>query len=279
MGTLYVIGAPVGGSRDLTRRALDILQNAALVVADDEDAARRLLDAHSLAVPLAKAPRNANLAILAESDVALLCSGRSPAPSESARRLICGAIAAGYPVVPAPGPSLPITALILSGLPADSFVYLGELPSGQLERCKLLSLVGAEHRSLLALAPDVPLATVAADVQNTLGDRPFALVASSSRGAELAWRGSVSATPDDPDGAIVSGIHVLVIGGAPDEALRWEQERLLSEIQAGRAAGLGVKEISQQLAERSGWSRREIYRLSLEIARQNRVQRGETDAS
>lgn len=278
MGTLYVIGAPAGEPRDLTRRASAILQEAALVVADDEDAARRLLDENSLSIPVVAVQPDASLAALAEGDVALVYSGRAPAPSQAARRLIRSAIEK-HPVVPIPGPSLPITALILSGLPADSFVYLGGLPPEADARRDLLSLFSAEHRSLLALASSSSLAAVLADLHNTLGDRSLALVASSPRGAELAWRGSVAAAAGGPDQALLPGEYVLVVGGAPDEALRWEEERLLSEIQDLRAAGLGVKELSQQLAERSGWSRREIYRLSLELARQDRSERGETHAS
>jgi hypothetical protein len=78
--------------------------------------------------------------------------------------------------------------------------------------------------------------------------------------------------------ALLPGYCALVVGGAPDEQIRWEEDQLLSEIQHRRAAGLGVKQISQELAGDSGWSRREIYRLAVGLTRQDRAPRGETDA-
>ena len=278
MGTLYVVGAPAGEPNDLTRRALRILKEVALVVADDEGAARQFLARHSLAVPLAPSPPAAHLEALLEGDVALVLAGHVLGPSESARRLIRGALERQYPVVPIPGPSFVITVLVLSGLPADSFVHLAELPAEQFLRHELLNLVIAEQRSLLALTAGTLLPAVLADLDATLGDRPIALVTASAGGAELAWRGGVAAAAREYGGALLPGDYVLVVGGAPDEQIRWEEDRLRAEIQSRRGAGAGVKEISQELASDSGWSRREIYQLALGLTRRARAPRGETDA-
>jgi 16S rRNA (cytidine1402-2'-O)-methyltransferase len=279
VGTLYVVSAPAGDPNDLTRRALRVLKNVALIVADGEGNARQLLDHYGIVTPLVPAPRDTHLEALAEADVALLCSGPSPAPSEVGYGLIRRALACGYPVEPAPGPSLLITSLVISGLPADSFVHLGELPRERTARRELLDTVSAEHRSILALAPDALLTAALADLFDTLGDRPLALVAASSPGAEVVWRGSSAQAARGPGEATLPGTYVLVIGGAPDEVTRWDEVRLHSEIESRQAAGMGAKEISQQLARDSGWSRREIYRLSVELARGGRVQEGKTDAS
>jgi 16S rRNA (cytidine1402-2'-O)-methyltransferase len=279
VGTLYVVSAPAGDPNDLTRRALRVLEEVALIVADGEGNARQLLDHYGIATPLVPAPRDTHLEALAEADVALLCSGPSPAPSEVGYGLIRRALACGYPVEPAPGPSLLITSLVISGLPADSFVHLGELPGDRTARRELLATVSAEHRSILALAPDALLTAALADLFDTLGDRPLALVASSLRGTEVVWRGSSEEAACELDEVTLPGTYVLVIGGAPDEVTRWDEVRLHSEIESRQAAGMGAKEISQQLARDSGWSRREIYRLSVELARGGRVQEGKTDAS
>jgi 16S rRNA (cytidine1402-2'-O)-methyltransferase len=278
VGTLYVVGAPAGEPNDLTRRALRILKEVALVVADDEGAARQFLAEHSLTVLLAASLPAAHLEALLEGDVALVLAGHVLGPSESARQLIRGALERQYPVVPIPGPSSAITALVLSGLPADSFVHLGELPADGFPRRELLNLVIAEQRSLLALTPGTLLPAVLADLDATLGDRPIALVTASAGGAELAWRGGVAAAAREYGGAVLPGDFVVVVGGAPDEQIRWEEDRLRAEIQSRRAAGLGVKEISQELARDSGWSRREIYQLALGLTRRARAPTGETDA-
>jgi 16S rRNA (cytidine1402-2'-O)-methyltransferase len=279
VGTLYVVTAPAGDPDDLTRRALRILKKVSLIVAGEEGSARVLLDHYGITTPLVPAPGDDHLDTLAEGDVAFLCSGLSPALPESGYRLIRGVVDRGYPVVPAPGPSLPITALVISGLPADSFFYLGELPKEPTARSELLAAVSAEHRTVLALAPRALLPAALADLHSTLGDRPLVLVVSSTMGAQVVWRGRSREAAGGLGEATLPGTYVLVIGGAPDKTVRWDEDRLRSEIQSLQAAGLGAKEISQQLAANSGWSRREVYRLSVELAQRDRAQGGESDAS
>ena len=285
MGTLYVVTAPAGDPNDLTRRALRILEEAALIVADDDGSTRVLLDHYGLATPLVlapglvPAPGDDHLDSLAEGDVVFLCSALFPALSESGRRLVQGALDRGYPVVPAPGPSLPITALVISGLPADSFVYLGQLPQERTARSELLASVSAEQRTVLALASRALLPAVLAGLHSTLGDRPLVLVVASAMGAQVVWRGRSQEAAGGLAEAILPGTHVLVIGGAPAETVRWDEDRLRSEIHGLQAAGLGVKEISRQLAGDSGWSRREVYRISVESAQGDRARGGKINAS
>jgi 16S rRNA (cytidine1402-2'-O)-methyltransferase len=279
VGTLYVVSAPAGDPDDLTRRAQRILETVSLIVAGDQCSARQLLDHYGITTPLVPAPGDAHLDALAEGDVALLYPGLFPALPESGVRLIRGALGRGYPVVPAPGPSLPITALVVSGLPADSFVYLGELPQEGTARSELLASVSAERRTVLALAPRALLPAVLADLDSTLGDRPLVLVVSSTIGAQVVWRGRLEEAAGGLAEAALPGAYVLVIGGAPAGTACWDEDRLRSEIQSLQVAGLGAKEISQKLAANSGWSRREVYRLSVESAQGGRVQGGNTDGS
>ena len=279
MGTLYVVTAPAGDPNDLTRRALRILKKASLIVAAEKGSARVLLDHHGITTPLVPAMGDDHLGTLAEGDVAFLCSGLSPVLPESGYRLIHGALDRGHRVVPAPGPSLPITALVISGLPADSFFYLGELPQEPAARSELLAAVSVEHRSVLALVPRALLPAALAGLHSTLGDRSLVLVVSSTLGAQVVWRGRAQEAAGGLAEATWPGTYVLIIGGAPAQTARWDEGRLRSEIQDLRVAGLGAKEISQQLAGDSGWSRREVYRLSVELAQRDRVKGGETDAS
>jgi 16S rRNA (cytidine1402-2'-O)-methyltransferase len=277
VGTLYVLGTPAGDPADLTRRALRTLETVDLIVAADEVSARGLAADYGLAAPVVLA-RDITPDALAEGDVALLCSGLSPAPSYPGFQLIRGALDRQQPVVPIPGPSLAITALVISGLPADSFVFLGGLPQEQAGRRELLATIRTERRSVVALSPPALLPAVLADLFQMLGDRVLAVVASSVRGAELVWRGRLELAMAELGDDSSPGTCALVLGGAPDGAARWQEDRLRSEIGSRLAAGLGVKEISQQLAENSGWSRREIYSVSVELARRNRNQRGRTNA-
>ncbi|NIV36638.1 MAG: hypothetical protein GWN58_46550 [Anaerolineae bacterium] len=267
MGTLYVVAAPAGDLDDLTRRALRILGAASLIVADDQGSARIVLNHHGMDATTASALGDDYLEALAEGDVAYLYPGLSPALSEAGYRLVRGALDSGYSVVPIPGPNLPITALVISGLPADGFVYLGELPQEPVVRGELLATASCEPRTILALVSRALLPAVLADLYNTLGDRPLVIVASSSAaGARVVWRGRLGQNAGGLGQVVAPGTHVLVLGGAPAGIVRWDEEQLRSRIQNLQAAGLGAKEISRQLARDSGWPRREVYRLVVELS-------------
>ena len=237
------------------------------MVAGDPGSAQALLNYHGIVTATSLVPENGHLDALAEGDVVYFFSGLSPVVPEAGRRLIKAVLDGGYPVVPVPGPSLPITALVLSGLPADSFVYLGELPPDPVERAELLAATGQEPSTLLALVPHALLRLVLTDLHNAFGDRPMVLVASSSAGARVVWRGRSGESATISDQVMPPGSLVLVLGGAPVGVDRWDQGRLDSAIQGLLVEGLGAKEISQQLAGVSGWPRREIYRFTVELAR------------
>jgi 16S rRNA (cytidine1402-2'-O)-methyltransferase len=267
VGTLYVVAAPAGDPDDLTRRALRILEATPLIVADDQDGARVILDHHGIATTTALALGDGDLEALAEGDVAYLYPGLSPVLSEAGYWLVRGALDSGYSVVPVPGPSLPITSLVISGLPADGFVYLGELPQEPVARGELMATIGLEPSTILALVSRALLPAALADLHRALGDRPLVIVASSSAaGAQVVWRGRLGEQCAETDQVTAPGAYVLVIGGARAKIVRWEEERLRSRIQHLWGAGLGAKEISQQLAGDSGWPRREIYRLAVELS-------------
>ena len=266
MGSLYVVAAPAGDPNDLTHRALRILETVPLVVADDQRSAQAVLDHHGIATIASPLSRDGYLDVLAEGDVAYLLPGLSPAICDAGYRLVRRALDGGYPVVPVPGASFPITALVLSGLPADSFVYLGVLPQDPVARGELIAAVSLEPRTVLALIPRAILPAALADLRSTLGDRPLVLVAPSTTGAQVVWRGRLEQHDAASDQVAVPDVLALVMGGAPVGAGRWDEGRLHSAIQGLLVEGMGAKEISQRLSAASGWPRREIYRLAVELA-------------
>lgn len=276
VGTLYVVGAPAGDPGDLDRRAQRILDQAILVVAEEVGPTQRLLAHYDIATPVVSLLGDAPLQALATGDVALLVAGWKPAPSGLGHRLVCAAIEQGLPVVPIPGPALPLTALVISGLPADSFVYLGQLPEHRADCHDLLSSVASEPRTLLVVGPADRLA---ADLANLtmLGERPCAIVTASETGTEVVWRGTLGQALQQA-GEPMPGPYALVIGGASEQVTRWGEEQLLVEIQTLRTQGLVAKEIGRQLANESGWPRREIYRLAVAVVQDEDGRGIESDA-
>lgn len=265
VGTLYVVGAPAGDPGDLSRRAQRILDQAILIVAEDVDPAQWLLAHYDITTPVTSLLGDSPLQALATGDVALLVAGWKPGPSGLSHRFVCAAIERGFPVVPVPGSALALTALVVSGLPADSFVYLGQLPEHHADCRDLVSSLVSEPRTLLVVGSADRLITDLASL-TTLGERPCAIVTASETGTEVVWRGALGQllrqSAEDP----VPDPYVLVIGGASGQVTRWDEEKLLVEIRTLLTKGLIAKEIGRQLANGSGWPRREIYRLAVAVA-------------
>ena len=273
MGTLYIVGAPAGAADDITLRALRTLSEVALVAADPATFAQRLLVHHNLDTPFAEAAdTEICLAKLQTDDVALLIPGWSLAPSGPGYRLIRAAIEHGFPVVPVPGPSLPLSALVSSGLPTDSFVYLGTLPEERGARRDLLTSVATERRTLVAMVLPGRLPSTLAELHEICGDRLLVVWCTPGEEGPATWRGTTSDVtgweliPASQDLGLVPGPCVVVVGGSQAEAVRWQEDQLEAAIQSRLKRGLGTKELSRQLASESGWPRREIYRLAVELA-------------
>jgi 16S rRNA (cytidine1402-2'-O)-methyltransferase len=273
VGTLYVIGAPGGESDDLTLRAQRILREVKLIVGTIPEA-KRLLDRYGLAppfVPLSDLTQpdfhQQVLEALERDNAALLLPGLSPGlPGNGDRLLIQSVLARGLPVMPVPGPTRTITDLIMSGLPADSFVYLGWLPGDALRRRTLLTPLSGERHTLIALASPEHLPAILSDLRDVLGLRPLVAVALNQR-PEKAWRGTVYEAMEHLPLELVESPYLLIVGGIQQEAAAWSEDRLRAEIRARLEQNLGTREVSRQLASESGWPRRRIYRLTVEARR------------
>lgn len=264
MGTLYVVGVPAGDPDHLTLRARRTLEEVRHVVAEDVEGARALLQSLDIATqPGAVPDDDTGPRLLDEGDVALMVGGW---PGEAGRRLVQAAAGQGHAVVAVPGPALPITALVLSGLPADAFLYLGEAPPEAAARRRWLAPAVDEQRTLVALAGP-PLFEIVADLHEALGDRPLAVVPASSLDSRATWRGTLAAAMEGGESLPRDGACALVLGGAAAGPERWDEERVAAEIQAGLAQGRRAKEISREVADLSGWSRRQVYDLVIDRVR------------
>lgn len=273
MHTLHVVAAPRDLAEELPLRVQRILGEVDLILADDLCQARGLLTASQIETPLIAAqmsdqPASVEPALMAleTGDVALLWTDVGFCPSEPCRQILRAAFARGYSVAAVPGPNSVITTLVVSGLPTDSFVYLGQLPGEPEARCALLASVAQQRRTLVALELPQRLPDALLDLHHVLGDRPLAVFA-PALGIRDLWRGSVV-------NALEAGaVHehadscTLVIGGARETAEPWDERRLRTEIQSKLRQGDPAREISRQLARESGWPRREIYRQAVDLSK------------
>lgn len=270
MGTLYVIDAPLAAPEDTTLRALRILTQVRRVVAGEPERAfdfLTYLDLRPSLIPMSQPNEGLDEALgaLETEDIALLQEGWLPGPAAA---LIQAAVERGFPVVPIPGPASPLTALVVSGLPAGSFVFLGSLA----ERPDLpLPPQIAKRRTLVAIEAPGSLAGTLARLHAALGDRPLVLDPGVTAGVDGAfagwpqgaWRGTIGSALDHVAAYPPQGACVLVIGESESEPARWDADRLLAEIQARLDRHQSASEIGRQVAAVSGWSKREVYRQVL----------------
>ena len=271
MGTLFVVGTPIGNLEDITLRALRILQEVALIAAEDTRRARILTRRYEIETPVTSYFQGNELTKLEQvlealetGDVALISEAGMPGLSDPGYELIHAAIERGYPVVPVPGPSAPVTALVVSGLPSDRFLYLGFLPRRRSERRRLLAQVARVQHTLVAFEAPHRLRQSLADMEAVLGDRPLAVCRELTKLHEEVWRGTVAGARAHFDAVDPRGEFTLVIGGAPEGSERWDAEQVRAALDELLAQGIPRPAAAQRVAADSGWSRAEVYKLGLE---------------
>ncbi|HET92222.1 MAG TPA: 16S rRNA (cytidine(1402)-2'-O)-methyltransferase [Chloroflexi bacterium] len=270
MGTLYLVGTPIGNLEDLSLRALRVLEEAALIAAEDTRRARILTQHYQIEASITSYFEGNKLTkldlvldALDAGDVALISEAGMPGLSDPGYELIRAAIERGFHVTAIPGPSAPVTALVLSGLPSDSFLYLGFLPRRQQERRKLLSQVARHPYTLILFEVPHRLRKSLADVETVLGDRPVAVCRELTKLYEEVWRGTVSGARAYFDEVKPRGEFTLVIGGAPEEEAYWDVERVERTLGELLAQGVKRSDAARRVAALSGWPRSEVYALGL----------------
>jgi 16S rRNA (cytidine1402-2'-O)-methyltransferase len=270
MGTLYLVGTPIGNLEDITLRALRILDQVTLIAAEDTRRARILAQRYEIKTPITSyfegnkiTKLETVLGALDTGDVALISEAGMPGLSDPGYELVRAAIERGYPVTSIPGPSAPVTALVVSGLPSDSFLYLGFLPRRPRVRRKLLAEVTQEWRTLVAFEAPHRLRKSLADIETVLGNRPLAICRELTKLYEEIWRGTVAEARAHFDEVKPRGEFTLVIGGASEQRERWDEEQVRAELNELLAQGLPRPAAARRIAAASGWNRSEIYDLDL----------------
>ena len=275
MGTLYVIGTPIGNLEDLTFRAGRILSSVPLVAAEDTRVTRRLLahlDAHPRLISCHEHNWTRQLSrlleALAEGDVALATDAGSPAISDPGAGLVVAIAGAGHMVVTIPGVSAVTAALSVAGFPADRFVFLGFLPRRRSDRTAALLEAARPQQTIVMFEAPHRLRATLADIADVLDDPSIAICRELTKLHEEVWRGTASAALDHftaPRGefTIVIGPVTLVepIRPASEDELMEAARQTLTE---HRAAGKRGREAVAEVVASTGLSRRAVYALWVE---------------
>lgn len=272
MSTLYLVATPIGNLEDISTRALRVLREVQLIAAEDTRHTAMLLqryDIHTASFSYHEHNKLVRLErvleALQEGDVALVSDAGTPALNDPGYELVRAVIAAGHQVSPIPGACAPIAALVASGLPTDSFLYLGYLPRKAGARAHLLNQIASIPYTLIFLEAPHRLLAALEQLHVVLGDRQVAVGRELTKVHEEIFRGSLSQAYQHFIEKPPRGEFTLIVAGKPYQTERWTEEHLNAELQAYLAMGETAAELAARMADPSGWTRREIYRHLLKI--------------
>ena len=270
-GTLYLVSTPIGNLGDMTHRAVEVLASAALIIAEDTRHSRRLLDHYKISTPL-KAYHEHNEAqetpklvarLRAGDSIALISDAGTPLISDPGSRLVAAALEANLPVVPIPGASAVMAAIVGSGMPLERFTYVGFLPRKGRERSEMIAdIVASQSTVVMFEAANRVGTTLDALAEAGAGERPAVVARELTKQFEEFKRGSVAELAAVYGDAAPKGEVVLVIAGA-EESLVSEGD--LSDVAKKlRASGNSPRDIMGHLMSGFGAPRNLAYKLAHE---------------
>lgn len=277
MGTLTIVGTPIGNLEDLSPRGLRTLAEADLIAAEDTRVTRGLLSHFGLHTPLvtytdAYAPKKAGrmarvlAALEAGQRVALVSDAGMPGLADPGYELVTAALAAGHQVTVIPGPSAITAALAASGLPVDRYTFVGYLPRRAAARQAFLAALIDEPGAIVAFETPHRLAEALADLLTVLGDRPMAVARELTKLHEEVWRGTVAQAKAHFAQQPARGEITLVVAGAgrSHERHTWPSGRVAEAIALLQEEGLAAASIARVISRLSGWERSRVYAMVIQ---------------
>ena len=285
-GTLYIVATPIGNLEDITLRALRLLKEADLVAAEDTRHTRMLLSHFDIATPLvayhqhSEAGRTDNLIRQMAEDgkiIALVTDAGTPGVSDPGVELVRAALAANIPVVPIPGASAALCALVGSGLPPARFAFEGFLPRTKgPRRAKLAALARTETRTLIFYESPQRIAETLSEMAAAFGpERPAAVGRELTKKFEEFVRGTLAEVAAHFAAHAARGeITVVVQGLGGDseggdepltEVVPAEPLSVPEALQAALASGLSERDAVRQVSTELKVSRRDVYAAMLAL--------------
>lgn len=271
MPALYIVPTPIGNLEDITLRALRILKEVQLIAAEDTRTTRVLLDHYDITTPMVSYHEYNKLQRLEDifqaldtGDVALVSDAGTPGISDPGYELITAAIEHDVNIIPLPGANAAVAAIVASGMPTDSFLYLGFPPRKTSHLRQFVEALRDEKRTMVFYESPHRIRKTLSVLAEILGDRPAALARELTKLHEEILRGDltdliVHFTEAQPRGEIT-----LVVRGKPeDEILVWDETRVRAALAARLADGEKRSRAVKAVATESGWDRRTLYDMDV----------------
>lgn len=274
-GTLYIVATPIGNLEDITLRALRFLREVDLIAAEDTRHTRKLLTAHNIRQRLlsyhehnmrTQGPRLIR-ELLAGKSVALVTDAGTPTISDPGLDLVRLAVSRNIQVSPIPGPSAVTTALTVSGLPVQPFIFLGYPPNRPAARRKFFATYANAQETLVLFESPRRLGASLKDMRKIWGNRNVAVNRELTKIHEEVFRGSLEEAIAHWPGEVRGEITLLVAGAESGEVGTDDSlvERLRLCLTSNRRP---LKEIAAEVGQELGISKRLVYQEALKIKKE-----------
>jgi 16S rRNA (cytidine1402-2'-O)-methyltransferase len=273
---LHIVATPIGNLKDVSFRALGTLAAADAVFAEDTRVSRKLLAHYGITTPLvayhehnAAEMRPKILARLQEGQaLALISDAGTPLVSDPGYKLVEAVLAEGFTVVPVPGPSAVLAALVAAGLPTDRFFFEGFLPPKSTARRERLSELSSIPATLVFFESPHRLLGMLHDAHEILGDRSAAVARELTKLYETVRRGTLSALFSEFESAPrPKGEIVVLIGAAVDSVSDEQKGADLDDRLRLHLSHLSVKDAVAVAVEETGLPRRQVYARAVALAK------------
>lgn len=272
MGRLYVVPTPIGNLEDITFRAIRVLREAPLILAEDTRHTRKLLAYYDIPGRMLSYHQHNKLmrleaivAALEDGDVALVSSAGMPAVSDPGFELIQMAIDRGIEVDVLPGPSAVVTAVVAGALPAPGFLFAGFLPRRTSERRRRLDEIARLPYSLVLYEAPHRLLDLLRDAQAVLGDRSVVAAREMTKLHQEIVRSTLSGLAERYAREEPRGEFTLVVAGAAAD-MEDQTDEILDSLRQRRREGVSGRDAVEEITARYGLHRNEAYRLWVDTA-------------
>lgn len=271
-GKLYICPTPIGNLEDITLRTLRILGEVDIIAAEDTRHSIRLLNHYEIKKPLTSyhehniREKGSELIqrLLDGKNIALISDAGMPGISDPGEDLIKLAIDEGIQVICLPGPTASITALVVSGLTTDKFVFEGFLPSKKKDRVGALKTLVDEKRTIIFYESPHRVLNSLEDMLNTLGNREIAIGRELTKHYEEIFRGNFETAIRRFSEDQVKGEFVIIVDGNKEVIVIDEvdiEQELIKHIESG----LSKKEAIQKIVEEKKVPKNIVYKESLKL--------------
>jgi 16S rRNA (cytidine1402-2'-O)-methyltransferase len=279
-GILYLCATPIGNLEDITLRCIRILGEADIIAAEDTRQTIKLLNHLGIRKPLIsyhehnKFEKALDIVELLKSgkNIALVSDAGMPAISDPGEELVRLCIENYIDIIPLPGPTASLTALIVSGFSTVRFCFEGFLPSNKKERKDRLQKLSTETRTIIIYEAPHRLLDTLSDIRDQLGERRISLSREITKKFEETIRGNISEVIDIFKERTIKGEFVLIIEGINEKELidielkKWDNITIEEHIKMYLRQGMDKKEAIKKVAEDRKLPKKEIYKIGCDIA-------------